>query len=162
MTGTPRGTLQGAFRRLRPSTQGTPGRRDAEMRLGRHMHSTVTAVWRYLRSEYEAMQEAEQRFRGCPVPEGEAPAEEERISEEDQSQGLARGRWRADRDLKLEYMFRVMMHHGSGWKRWVVMAANLESFSRDDLQDLPAKTVYLRWVRWVEAIAALLGVELGP
>ena len=26
-----------------------------EMRLGRHMHATVNAVWRYLRADYEAL-----------------------------------------------------------------------------------------------------------
>ena len=52
---------------------------ERQRRLGRHMHVTVIAVWRYLKSEYEALRESERRlgvglqvddeaFRGCALP----------------------------------------------------------------------------------------------
>ena len=34
-----------------------------QRRLGRHMHTTVTAVWRYINADYQALCKAEQRPR---------------------------------------------------------------------------------------------------
>ena len=113
-------------------------------RLGRHMHATLTAVWRYLRAEYDALDEAEKRLNPAQSVDA-APAE--RISEKDKGQGPASGRWRADRDLKLEYMFRVMKHQGSSHRRWILIATELLTFTREELQEIPAKTAYYLWSR---------------
>merc|ERR1719409_1796949 len=101
------------------------------------MHATLTAVWRYLRGEYEALQNgrvygAEGQSLQCRVSESTLQscrvwAEWQslgRVAEsgqtawghgkaDDSPTGIESGFLHADRDLKLEYMFRVLKHLGS-------------------------------------------------
>ena len=138
---------------------------ERQRRLGRHMHVTVIAVWRYLKFEYEALRESQKRLRvdlkvddetfgDCVLPDRIRDCEEE---------GLERGRWRASRDLKLVYMFRVIkilttpildMHprHRD--------PANLKGLTQDEVECISARQVYFRWCGWVESIAKRLGIEL--
>jgi len=94
-------------------------------RIGRHLHVTVTAVWGYLRSEYHTFRELEQQ------------------------QTVAA--WRADSDLKLQYMFRVVQHRlvmlidrwGNALQEELL--ADLDTLTKEELQDVAAKAAYCRW-----------------
>ena len=95
------------------------------------------------------------------IPEGDpkrTPSELELLVELRRATvSLGAGQWRADRDLKLEYMFRVIKHRGRLLGNLTLLAADLDSFAREEIQDLCAKTAYFRWVRWVERFAERLG-----
>merc|ERR1719399_817442 len=139
-------------------------------RLGRHMHVTVTAVWRYLKSDFAALREPivdglrsglQADTSGSPSDYAAAKSDHANLRlAEDDDQSLESRIWRADCDLKLEYMFRVLKHRSRLLGSQTLLAADLDTFTREEVQDLPAKRLYFRWVCWVERIADRLGIEL--
>ena len=114
-------------------------------RIGRHLHTTVTAVWRYINADYKMLSEA---------------------------RGLEKANWNGSEDMKLAYMSRVLAlltappgqsttSSSSPSNTGLPFQNHMDRWSAgmffSDSQSMPARDAYRVWLKWVEGVAARLG-----